>query len=93
MAATGGEFRTLVAPAADFGRDSTTTILEYMRSVYQAVPIRHALRDESEAVGNRNALRSKSPGPRIRAAVRPELPRATQATGPERAKHDESKIP
>jgi predicted nuclease of restriction endonuclease-like (RecB) superfamily len=34
---------------ADFGKGFTTTNLKYMRSFYQAFPIRHALRDESAA--------------------------------------------
>lgn len=76
--ATGGEIPTLAAPACDFGRDSTTTNLKYMRSLSQAVPIRHALRGESGAVENRNALRSESSGPGNRAAVRLELHRGTR---------------
>jgi hypothetical protein len=57
---------------AEFGRGFTTTNLKYVRSLYVASPIRHALRDESESTGKLNAPRSESPGPRMRAAVRLE---------------------
>jgi hypothetical protein len=70
--ATGGEFRTLAAPATDFGRGFMTTNLTHVGSSSRDFPIRHALRDESDSVENRNTLRSKLPGPRIRAAVRLE---------------------
>jgi hypothetical protein len=43
---------------ADFGKGFTTANLKYMRSLYLAFPIRHALRDEFAAVEKVNALRS-----------------------------------
>jgi predicted nuclease of restriction endonuclease-like (RecB) superfamily len=57
----------------DFGKGFTTTNLKYMRSFYQAFPIRHALRDESLRGKTVNAPRTESSDSEKQNAARSKL--------------------